>query len=91
MDSRFKCWGRDRYALPGDHLLQLGGVVDACSSISVRHFTSFKVTAAPTFGSRTLVFSGQRADVLTAPTAGNRRQKITSALIPQQGVGGSAG
>lgn len=91
MDSRFKCWGGIDTRLPRDHLLQLGGVVDACSSISVRHFTSFKVTAAPTFGSRTLVFTGQRADVLTAPTAGNRRRKITSALIPQQGVGGSAG
>lgn len=30
----------------GERLLQLGGAADACPSVSVCHFTSFKVTAA---------------------------------------------
>lgn len=41
----FQMFRRDRHTLPREHLLQLG-VVDACSSVSVCHFTSFKVTAA---------------------------------------------
>lgn len=74
VDSYFKCSAGIDTRCRGDHLLQLGGVVDACSCISVCHFTSFKVTAARVFGSRALVFTGQRADVLMAPTAGKRRR-----------------
>lgn len=46
MDSSFKRSGGIDARCRGEHLLQLGGVVDACPSVSVCHFASFKVTAA---------------------------------------------
>lgn len=49
--------GTDGARRRGERLLQLGGAADACPSVSVCHFTSFKVTSE----SRTLVFTGRHA------------------------------
>lgn len=68
----FQMFRRDRCTLPREHLLQLGGVVDVCSSVSVCHFIHpSKSRRRAASQSRTLVFTGRHADVLTAPTKGN--------------------